>query len=173
MDGETVPNNGKYVWTAEPGTHVFRVYLRVVTGNKIKQIKQDLIVAPISGSYNIIVDNQIGQQLLLSKVPIAELTFTIVDTLRNSGNITGNIKADTFNLTIGEKTFFSLLGTDFTTVQLASEQFEFKDIPHGKYDIFHIEKMELQDKNDTLTVKDINKKLSQTNRGRIRIYFYG
>lgn len=120
------------------------------------------IAAPISGRYNIIVDNQIGQQLLLSKVPVVDLTFTIVDTLRNSGSITGNIKANTSNLTIGEKTFFSLLGTDFTTVQLASEQFEFKDIPHGKYDIFHIEKMELQDKNDTLTVKDINKKLSQT-----------
>ena len=39
FDGKSLPNldkidsSGTFVWTVEPGTHVFRVFLRVVTGN--------------------------------------------------------------------------------------------------------------------------------------------
>ena len=32
MDGETVPNNGTYIWTAIPGTHVLYVQVRLGSG---------------------------------------------------------------------------------------------------------------------------------------------
>jgi len=42
-------SNGTFTWTATPGTHVFRMYLRTKDGNGDKKYFQDLAVVQISG----------------------------------------------------------------------------------------------------------------------------
>ncbi len=54
VDG-AINNDGEFIWTATPGTHVFRIYLRTLngevdpSGNPIKIMRHDLAVVQISG----------------------------------------------------------------------------------------------------------------------------
>ncbi|MEE9382117.1 MAG: hypothetical protein V3V08_01720 [Nannocystaceae bacterium] len=48
LDGASVDDTGSYVWTATPGSHVFRAYIRTASGGD-KQYRHALAVVNISG----------------------------------------------------------------------------------------------------------------------------